>query len=255
MSYILDSLKKSDRQRKQDSSDNELLPQDVPYDESKKLSLPLWSLFWVLLIALLLWVIFLWERELSNESLPDAHEVEMIDQKPVLEAVDSHKQEPEMLQPQVVEQISEDIIIEEELNNSHIQSLYNQPNKIDTTKQLNQKIVDLYQIEEPLVAESNSNNNNSSEEVKQEKRLIPLIYELEPSARQRIPSIDYGAHVYSSDHNKGFVILNGAKRNIGEQMDNGVVVEKVLEDELILSFEGVIFAVPAMKSWKRKAVE
>jgi len=79
---------------------------------------------------------------------------------------------------------------------------------------------------------------------------IPSVFTLERSRQQSIPSIAYGAHIYASDNKSGFVILNGAKRQAGERMSNGVYVESVNENSVILSFKGVVFSLPAMKDWK-----
>jgi hypothetical protein len=45
------------------------------------------------------------------------------------------------------------------------------------------------------------------------------------------------------------VILNGAKRKAGEKMRSGIYIEKVAESELVLSYQGLVFSLPAMKNW------
>lgn len=78
---------------------------------------------------------------------------------------------------------------------------------------------------------------------------IPTIYEVDRLIQQSIPAIEYGAHIYATDKTSGFVILNGVKRQAGEKMGNGVYIEQVNENAVVLSFQGVVFSLPAMKSW------
>lgn len=79
--------------------------------------------------------------------------------------------------------------------------------------------------------------------------LIPSIYDLDRFVKKNIPSISYGAHIYASDNKSGFVILNGARRRIGDQLANGIYIEKIAEEDVVLSYEGTLFTLPAMKSW------
>ncbi len=78
---------------------------------------------------------------------------------------------------------------------------------------------------------------------------IPFIHEMDWSLKADIPSIDYSAHIYAADYSKGFVILNGAKKHAGDELKNGVYVEKIEENSLVLSYKGLLFRLPAMKSW------
>ena len=79
--------------------------------------------------------------------------------------------------------------------------------------------------------------------------VIPSIYELDSVDKRNIPTINYEAHVFASDFKSGFIILNGVRRHIGDQLENGIFVEKISKDEVILSYNGRVFSLPAMKSW------
>lgn len=81
---------------------------------------------------------------------------------------------------------------------------------------------------------------------------IPSIYELDAYFRKDIPSVNYGAHIYATDNNSGFVILDGARRRVGDQLDSGLFIEKIEEESVVLSFNGTLFSLPAMKSWEGK---
>jgi|GEM_PF-1538463 len=92
------------------------------------------------------------------------------------------------------------------------------------------------------------NNNASSKRT--ENADIPSIYDLPVSTRDTIPSIHYQAHIYASDNHSGFVILNWEKLRSGDKVPGGMHVEKVESDGVVLSYNGVVFLLPAMKSWK-----
>jgi hypothetical protein len=79
--------------------------------------------------------------------------------------------------------------------------------------------------------------------------VIPSVFSLDRQLQHSIPAINYGAHIYASDNKSGFVILDGVKRRAGEKMNSGVYIEKINEDLVVLSFRGVIFSLPAMKNW------
>ncbi len=79
---------------------------------------------------------------------------------------------------------------------------------------------------------------------------IPSIYDLSVSLQKAIPATQYGAHVYATDNRSGFVILNGSKYKAQSKMRNGVFIETVGEGAVVLSYQGVVFSLLAMKSWK-----
>jgi hypothetical protein len=78
---------------------------------------------------------------------------------------------------------------------------------------------------------------------------IPSIYDIDQLTKKNIPAIDYGAHIYATDNKSGFVILNGARRRAGDKLENGIYVERILEDSVVLSYNGIVFSLPSMKSW------
>lgn len=77
----------------------------------------------------------------------------------------------------------------------------------------------------------------------------PLATELAPALQQRIPTIEFGAHVYAGRTGNGFVILNGKKRYAGDPVAPGLTVERVTEDGVILDLGGTRFKLESMRSW------
>lgn len=108
---------------------------------------------------------------------------------------------------------------------------------------------------ENTVTEEPGTKNKSIEDANTEsissstEPVIPSIYELNRTWKKRIPPMAYTAHVFASDFKSGFVILNGARRRIGDRMENGVYIEKITGDGVVLSYDGIVFSLPAMKNW------
>ena len=108
----------------------------------------------------------------------------------------------------------------------------------------NEEIVEVTAVPEEVLTEAVTETTAEEPEV-----IIPSIYELDRLTKKNIPPLDYGAHIYATDNSSGFVILNGARRRAGDRLANGVYIEKIAEEDVILSHNGTVFSLPAMKSW------
>lgn len=78
---------------------------------------------------------------------------------------------------------------------------------------------------------------------------IPTFDRLEFSMQQSIPTVRYEAHIFSSDAQNGFVIFNGTKYHAGDRIDRDFYLEKIFLDQSLLSYEGRLFLVKAMKNF------
>lgn len=76
---------------------------------------------------------------------------------------------------------------------------------------------------------------------------LPDIQDLPNSVLARIPSLKYSEHNYNS--NGGSVVINGLVRHANEQVTEGLVIDKILEDGIILHFETYSFKMRAMNNW------
>jgi general secretion pathway protein B len=76
---------------------------------------------------------------------------------------------------------------------------------------------------------------------------IPDINELPQNQLNKIPSLNYSQHNFNSVG--GSVVLNGVIRRPNDQVANGIVLEKVLEDGIILHAENFSFKMRALNSW------
>ena len=76
---------------------------------------------------------------------------------------------------------------------------------------------------------------------------LPDIQDLPNSVLQRIPSLKYSEHNYNS--NGGSVVINGIVRHANDQLIDGLVIDRILEDGMILHFENYSFKMRAMNTW------
>jgi hypothetical protein len=76
----------------------------------------------------------------------------------------------------------------------------------------------------------------------------PFIVALSQQAKDRIPTLLYSRHDYSGNPGQSSVVLNGKALKVGAS-SNGVKVEEILPDSVVLSFQGTRFRLRALNSW------
>lgn len=99
----------------------------------------------------------------------------------------------------------------------------------------------------PAASESAANQSQSTKEASN----IPYITELSWTVRESIPDIEYTAHVYSGTGGTGFVIMNGAMRYQGYRVGENLYIRNIEEDSATLEYQGTLFKMKAMKSWRK----
>lgn len=76
---------------------------------------------------------------------------------------------------------------------------------------------------------------------------LPEIHDLPNNVLERIPSLNYTEHHYNS--NGGNVVINGSVRHVNDQLASGLVIDKILEDGMILHIDTYSFKMRALNSW------
>ncbi|WP_251359071.1 general secretion pathway protein GspB [Kangiella sp. TOML190] len=67
----------------------------------------------------------------------------------------------------------------------------------------------------------------------------------------QLPSIKYSAHVYADKAKDRFVMLNGKGLSIGDALPNGIRVEDILENELLVKYKGELYKLPSLTDINR----
>ena len=63
-----------------------------------------------------------------------------------------------------------------------------------------------------------------------------------------LPSLQFEQHIYASD-GQGWVNVNGRDRYEGDYIGDNLIVEEILPQQVILSFQGEKFSLPALTNW------
>lgn len=295
MSYILDSLKKSDKERRSADTTSTMVMAKPAFLENDKPSSDYRLLFITLLVIVLLALVYF--------ALNYSNQVKASDTKPQLSQSQVAISQEGLKQQGVKQQlISQPVVNKTAANQAAInkvvaknkavseekkaaillyqQALENKPRpEVDSLyqelkeKQADARLAIENPVQEPVsqtLVESGSElvsalesspaidaapasvetvEKEAVEKVESGPRILS-IYELDSYVRKDIPSVDYGAHIYATDNNSGFVILDGARRRVGDKLDSGLFVEKIQEESVVLSYNGTVFSLPAMKSWQ-----
>jgi len=66
--------------------------------------------------------------------------------------------------------------------------------------------------------------------------------------QEELPSLRFEQHIYASD-GAGWVNVNGRDRYEGDSIANGVIIEQILPQKVVLTYRGEKFSLPALTNW------
>jgi general secretion pathway protein B len=72
----------------------------------------------------------------------------------------------------------------------------------------------------------------------------PLLADMPPAYRMEVPQLDLSVHVYSDTPRKRFVFINGKQYREGQRMSEGPKVEQIQLQGVVLQYEGERFLLP-----------
>lgn len=76
---------------------------------------------------------------------------------------------------------------------------------------------------------------------------LPEIHDLPNNILEKIPSLGYSEHNYNA--NGASVKINGEIKHVNDQLPSGIVIDKILQDGMILHIDNYSFKMRAMNSW------
>ncbi|MEQ8516388.1 MAG: general secretion pathway protein GspB [Chromatocurvus sp.] len=76
----------------------------------------------------------------------------------------------------------------------------------------------------------------------------PMLDELSQSVRDDIPTLIYSQHDYRANAGNSSVLINRERRREGDSM-SGVRVQEILPDSVVLDYRGTVFRLRALNSW------
>ncbi|WP_394176870.1 general secretion pathway protein GspB [Thalassotalea litorea] len=78
---------------------------------------------------------------------------------------------------------------------------------------------------------------------------IPLLTQLPNSYRNTIPAIQFSLHMYSSDISSRWLRMNGQDYFEGGMSPEGIVIEEIQPQFVVMRYRGQSFRLPALSSW------
>ena len=95
--------------------------------------------------------------------------------------------------------------------------------------------------------EASSKPYESPTNYNEELNIRPLT-QMPQQLQNALPSLQFEQHIYASD-GQGWVNVNGRDRYEGDYIGDNLIVEKILPQQVILSFQGEKFSLPALTNW------
>lgn len=77
---------------------------------------------------------------------------------------------------------------------------------------------------------------------------VKSITQMPAWVQEGLPSLRFEQHIYASD-GEGWVNVNGRDRYEGDSIANGVIIDRILPQQVILTFRGETFSLPALTNW------
>ncbi|RUO78159.1 hypothetical protein CWI84_10750 [Idiomarina tyrosinivorans] len=97
--------------------------------------------------------------------------------------------------------------------------------------------------------EQTANTDDNAENGSEKLSVIPALSELSESFQRQVPRFAYQAHMYSSQANKRWIRLSGARLQEGDQW-RGMDVVAIRPNEVVLSLQQQAFTVEALTDWQ-----
>ena len=94
----------------------------------------------------------------------------------------------------------------------------------------------------------NSHDTYESSHNSNEEATIRPLTQMPQQLQNALPSLQFEQHIYASD-GQGWVKVNGRDRYEGDSIGDNLFVDKILPQQVILSFQGEKFSLPALTNW------
>ena len=137
------------------------------------------------------------------------------------------------------------------------------PERVEHTEQITQAKQNAYQVEavdgvsDDLLARFQAAIDETKDSSVNEKSLVdnqeiendvkPLT-QMPAWVQRGIPSLTFEQHIYASD-GEGWVNVNGRDRYEGDLVADGLTIDKILPQQVILTYRGETFSLPALTNW------
>jgi general secretion pathway protein B len=140
--------------------------------------------------------------------------------------------------------------------NSAVAQLYQNRNVMDDApaqQRTSSAALDLYADsgnEEPIdIARVLQSAREEMKDATLDEHPAPLLSALSQQVKDDIPTLYYQRHDYSNNTSISTVVMNSKTLKVGGNPVNGVKIEEILPDSVVLSYQGTQFRLRALNSW------
>ncbi len=210
MSYILDALKKSDKERQQDEIPDFQTDHTVPITrgQRRKHSSFSWRLSGILILPILCVAFFFWWKFPAKQSILSP--VQSVQNPPSPQAPDPQVRPVKQAVPVVA------VTVED----------------VENVKDI--EVVEVFEDDEDTAI---------IEETQFTQKEPPLLNELPVSVRAGIPELSFAGHVYSDFAEKRLIIINNRIVREGDFITDGLFLEQIDLDGVTLRYKETVFRV------------
>ena len=142
------------------------------------------------------------------------------------------------------------------IENPAVAQLYQNRNVMDAAaaqQRTSSAALDLYADtgnEEPIdIARVLQSAREEMKDATLDEHPVPLLSALSQQVKDDIPTLYYQRHDYSNNTSISTVVMNSKTLKVGGNPVNGVKIEEILPDSVVLSYQGTQFRLRALNSW------
>lgn len=261
MSYILDALRKSEQERSQGPLPN-LKPFGIsenhqePYNAPAKTWMPVYIILTLVLLTAL--VALLWLKGAAPEPEQSGRDMTLAKVEPapaaeprILKPAPLPVQKPVRTPIDNVDSYTADSLlppVKKPALSTPAKKVVPEQKQRSNVIFLKEEIADedLYS-QEPYDISSNSKTTPVPDKVPEPE--VVGVSDLPAAIRNKLPSMSFSGHVFSSTPKRRSVIINDKKMREGEFVTSEVRLEKITEKAAVFSYEGYYFSLGALQDW------
>jgi len=227
MSYILEALKKSDKERQQEEIPDLKADHSKLSSRRKERKLPSWRRPGVIVSGVICAGAFLWWQLSANQQVPVAKSSEKT--VPVVSY-------PENISPKTSQIPEKSVAVRPPVTE---QITKKDPESVVTSEQV-PTIPPALAQRKPIAVETTEVSLPARQK---EVPLPPFMEELPVEVRAGIPDLSFAGHVYSDAAPKRLIIINNRIVREGDLISNGLFLEQINPDGVVLKYETSVFRV------------
>lgn len=213
MSYILEALKKSEKERQREEIPDLQADHSLPIGKRQESKPPLLYLFAIVVLLLGAAGVLLW-YQFSGDRIP-----QLTADSKVTPAPSPAVQAPEQVVPAITEQ------------------------PVERSSEVKEQVAEEAVSERVADTVTESIPAAASQATGQDVAVIPLLDELSEKVRAGMPDLSFAGHVYADEPVMRLIIINNRIVREGDLVSDGLSLEKIEPNGVVLRYKTAVFRV------------